>query len=585
LHALQRLDIALGAAQGLAFMHGHAESPAEDSSGGGSGDGGPPTSPTASPALHRDIKAANIGLTSAGGQLFSKLLDYGLCKPVKAGAVGVTHTVEAVAQGTPGYMAPELLRGQYTVPSEVYSLGCVLLELARGQVLAPDTAFRFKRLVRRTPDALAAGGAAAGAHGDADAAWPPAALAQLLALASECLEEDPEDRPPSMRQIIARLRSVRALVAAAEGGGAGEGAGAAPLACISCLYDFPACQGLLCKGGAHFTCIMCMQEYVGVATQAASLLENQGQVPCAARCASAPWALEELPDLRSGSGEALLNPPTIKLVLKGLRYLALDVPRLNRERAAAAERQRLEALAAGRVERVQLERLRVIDDIFTLRCPGCAQAFLDHTACEHLHCEAVAGVKEGCGAHFCGLCLHMFRDGSETLAHVSQHARAAGEAHREAGGDSFHFTGQEFEQAHIVRREGLLVARLRELVAGESAGAGAGAGAGGAADAGDGQRLARDVLEALAKDLADLHRSKDKIERLALGPQQLQATRETAPTAGGGAFCECVCVCGGGMMACQSSRCATHSLHSPPLPCLAHHHVRGVRRLHLSQSH
>ena len=52
---LERVDIALGAAAGLAFLHGKTE----EGEGCGVAGGGP--------VLHRDVKSSNIGLTRGGG--------------------------------------------------------------------------------------------------------------------------------------------------------------------------------------------------------------------------------------------------------------------------------------------------------------------------------------------------------------------------------------------------------------------------------------------------------------------------------------------------------------------------------------
>ena len=47
-------------------------------------------------------------------------------------------------------------------------------------------------------------------------------------------------------------------------------------------------------------------------------------------------------------------------------------------------------------------RTAIVDDILTLRCPraACRQAFLDFDGCLALQCR-----REGCGAHFCGICM------------------------------------------------------------------------------------------------------------------------------------------------------------------------------------
>jgi serine/threonine protein kinase len=73
--------------------------------------------------MHRDLKPANIFLTLQG---VVKLGDLGLGRHLSE------DTMEAHSKvGTPLYMSPEVLRGEgYDWKSDVWSLGCILYELA-----------------------------------------------------------------------------------------------------------------------------------------------------------------------------------------------------------------------------------------------------------------------------------------------------------------------------------------------------------------------------------------------------------------------------------------------------------------------
>ncbi|XP_042491587.1 serine/threonine-protein kinase PBL34-like isoform X2 [Macadamia integrifolia] len=102
---ISRIKIALGAAKGLAFLHGGSE-----------------------PVIYRDFKTSNILLDT---EYNAKLSDFGLAK---AGPQGDKTHVSTRVVGTYGYAAPEyVMTGHLTSRSDVYSFGVVLLEVLTGR--------------------------------------------------------------------------------------------------------------------------------------------------------------------------------------------------------------------------------------------------------------------------------------------------------------------------------------------------------------------------------------------------------------------------------------------------------------------
>ncbi|KAJ7958861.1 Receptor-like protein kinase [Quillaja saponaria] len=102
-----RHQIALGVAQGLAYLH-HDLAP---------------------PIIHRDIKSTNILLDV---DYHPKVADFGIAK-VLQGRGGKDSTTTVIA-GTYGYLAPEYAYlSRATTKSDVYSFGVILMELITGK--------------------------------------------------------------------------------------------------------------------------------------------------------------------------------------------------------------------------------------------------------------------------------------------------------------------------------------------------------------------------------------------------------------------------------------------------------------------
>lgn len=102
----KRLRIAVGAAQGLCYMHHHCSPP----------------------IVHRDVKSSNILLDS---EFNAKIADFGLAKILKGQE---EHETMSAVAGSFGYIAPEYAQTRRVNEKvDVYSFGVILLELATGK--------------------------------------------------------------------------------------------------------------------------------------------------------------------------------------------------------------------------------------------------------------------------------------------------------------------------------------------------------------------------------------------------------------------------------------------------------------------
>ena len=103
--------------------------------------------------VHRDIKPGNVMIADGG---LVKVLDFGIAILRGAGALPRLTQVDRTV-GTPAYMSPEQCLGQVvTSASDIYSLGCLLLELLTGDApffATADTPLRSHHLNTPAPSA------------------------------------------------------------------------------------------------------------------------------------------------------------------------------------------------------------------------------------------------------------------------------------------------------------------------------------------------------------------------------------------------------------------------------------------------
>ncbi|MEQ1828279.1 MAG: serine/threonine-protein kinase [Pirellula sp.] len=149
--------------------------------------------------LHRDIKPQNIMLCQRGGETdFAKLLDFGLVKDMEARLDDLT-TISVGWLGTPRYMAPERMGNPKLVDvrSDIYGLGIVAYRMLAGrdpyEPKIGESMFTIgSNQIPPNPSKF----------GSEDI---PKAFEELV---MQCLNRNPEQRPPDCRSILSRIEQM-----------------------------------------------------------------------------------------------------------------------------------------------------------------------------------------------------------------------------------------------------------------------------------------------------------------------------------------------------------------------------------------
>ncbi len=150
--------------------------------------------------VHRDLKPANIMLCTVDGAKSIKILDFGISKLIGPNASS-SQSLTTVGEifGSPFYMSPEQCSGSAVdARSDIYSLGCTLIEVLTGFVPFEGKEFIETVMMHQdeAPPLLA----------DLEPGLKyPAALDRVLA---KCLAKRPQDRYQSAKEMALDLGRV-----------------------------------------------------------------------------------------------------------------------------------------------------------------------------------------------------------------------------------------------------------------------------------------------------------------------------------------------------------------------------------------
>ncbi|MFC9932382.1 protein kinase [Streptomyces sp. NPDC127190] len=138
--------------------------------------------------VHRDLKPSNVLVTLDG----PRVIDFGIARALEATAVGGAEALTRAGAlvGSPGFMAPEQVRGDRITPAcDVFCLGSVLAYAATGTLPFGTADSGVPALMFRI------------AQEEPDLAGVPEGIADLV---RDCLRKDPTARP-SLDALLERM--------------------------------------------------------------------------------------------------------------------------------------------------------------------------------------------------------------------------------------------------------------------------------------------------------------------------------------------------------------------------------------------
>ena len=105
-------------------------------------------------------------------------------------------------------------------------------------------------------------------------------------------------------------------------------------------------------------------------------------------------------------------------------------------------------------------RLKIIEDILTLRCPHCKIVMIDFSNCfavQHQEDNGNGAHVQGCGLYFCGWCLEKCGTNNDCHNHVK-------DCKHNVHPGSYYGTNDEFNRVHGQRRQALVLKYLLENI-------------------------------------------------------------------------------------------------------------------------
>jgi Protein kinase domain len=373
--------------------------------------------------IHCDLKPENVFVTSLDACPTIKIGDFDVSRVNDDRASCMTLPLTSTAgcsssHGfTPSYAAPEVFQhpATHSQASDIYSLGLLMFDVHPATRVVRDMCCPLPDSINTARKLNLVSFKSKSTDIDSD----------FVDMLAQILNTDPDSRPdvhtllrhPFLtnheQKLMQQHRQLQQQLADDEKKRRGR-----RLSCYACYGEYDEFAGIICPQGCddHFVCAECFVGHLNASRSSCDLRHREGHVYCPSyndeksACHGYDESKRFFTDIEiARCCQVCSNTYRVDGASAFDAYIKQQI-RLKNAAFAAEVKEDYRVQLREECDRlikldkhshsVHLHRTHIVDNILTLRCPRCQQAFCDFRGCFALRC-----CIDTCQADFCGWCL------------------------------------------------------------------------------------------------------------------------------------------------------------------------------------